>query len=389
MHLFLNGLAASSSSGLTYLRNILPLLSRQTDVRVTVAMAAALQTEFLDLPNVFLAQCKPPQPSAARFWYEQAKLPKIIRESRANILISAGNFAIRKPPVPQILLSGNSLYTSTDFIRDLRDRREYAMLADTYIKAGLARRSVRWADCTVAPSKAFARELRAWTGKEIACIYHGFNRDIFFGDKERLSSEMEGKLNGATDSLRLLFVTHYNYYRNFETLFRALPVICKRLGHRKIKIFLTCHLRTGMNPGRFRTEPAAALVRRLGIDDLTVELGAVPYHQLHHVYRACNFYVTPAYAETFAHPLVEAMACGLPVVASDIPVHREVCDNAAIYFPRYSPEDLADRIVQLVQSPSRAQEMSSAGLARSRQFSWQRHIDELLALAGGMIRERA
>ena len=81
-----------------------------------------------------------------------------------------------------------------------------------------------------------------------------------------------------------------------------------------------------------------------------VELGAVPYSLLHQVYRACNLYVTPAYAESFAHPLVEAMASGLPVVASDLGVHREICEDAAVYFPRFSPEELAAKVCQIASS---------------------------------------
>ena len=68
----------------------------------------------------------------------------------------------------------------------------------------------------------------------------------------------------------------------------------------------------------------------LGVrDNATLELGTVPYRSLHRLHRACHIYVTPAYAETFAHPLVEAMSSGLPVVASDLPVHREICGDAA------------------------------------------------------------
>ena len=66
-----------------------------------------------------------------------------------------------------------------------------------------------------------------------------------------------------------------------------------------------------------------------------VELGAVPYGALHHLYRSCDVYATPAYAETFAHPLVEAMASGLPVIASDLAVHREICGEAAHVFPAF------------------------------------------------------
>ena len=57
-------------------------------------------------------------------------LPRLIRQSRAEVLISAGNFALRKSPVPQILLSRNALYTSADFFRDLRARRDYRLWLD-------------------------------------------------------------------------------------------------------------------------------------------------------------------------------------------------------------------------------------------------------------------
>ena len=75
-----------------------------------------------------------------------------------------------------------------------------------------------------------------------------------------------------------------------------------------------------------------------------VELGTVPYSLLHQVYSSCDIYVTAAYAETFAHPLVEAMACGLPVLASDLPVHREICGEAGRFFPVFSAESLAERV---------------------------------------------
>ena len=88
------------------------------------------------------------------------------------------------------------------------------------------------------------------------------------------------------DALRLLYVSHYNYYRNFETLFRALPRIRERLGGRKLRLFLTCRLRSEDNPGSYRASAASALVEKLGIGDSVVELGAVPYSLLHQVYRA-------------------------------------------------------------------------------------------------------
>ena len=382
IHLFLNGLGASAGAGLTYLYNVLPQLSALPEVRTTLAVHPDLRSEFSDFPNIALAEACPASGAARRFWFEQSELPALIRKSEADVLISAGNFALRNSPVPQILLSGNSLYTSPDFYRDLRSRSEYRMWADTRIKGVFAARSVHWADRTVAPSQAFAHDLRQWTGKEVLAIHHGFDRKVFFADPSGLPDPIPQKLHAAKSCLKLLFVSHYNYYRNFETLLRAVPLLRQSLPGRDVRLFLTCELRPGANPGAYNPERAAALVQQLGIREQVVELGAVPYRSLHHLYRACDVYVTPAYTETFAHPLVEAMASGLPIAASDLPVHREVCGSAAQYFPRFSPEKLAETVFAIATSPQASNQSIVAD--RSAEFSWSDHVQQLLEVANSI-----
>ena len=95
--------------------------------------------------------------------------------------------------------------------------------------------------------------------------------------------------------------------------------------------------------------------------------------------------MTPAYAESFAHPLIEAMSSGLPVVASDLPVHREICGDAAIYFPRFSPEALAEQILQLHRSTELRERLSQNGLRRARDFSWSEHVEGLVSLAWELV----
>ena len=116
-HLFINSLAASAGGGLTYIRNVLPQLSAQPGIQVTVALSPALRQEFRGLSSVEFLE--PEISQSRRFWYEQSVLPDLIRRSHADVLLSTGNFALRKSPVPQILLSRNSVYTSQDFYRDL------------------------------------------------------------------------------------------------------------------------------------------------------------------------------------------------------------------------------------------------------------------------------
>ena len=385
IHLFINALAASAGGGLTYIRNVVPQFAARSDVRVTVALSSTFRQEFRGFSNIDFVE--PEAPAARRFWHEQSALPGLIRSSRANVLLSTGNFAIRNSPVPQILLSRNSIYTSQDFYSDLLRRHEYRAWIETRMRAILARRSVIWADATVAPSEAFAAELRHWTGKQVLAIHHGFDHEAFSRDSTPLAPAIEKKLAAAKESLCLLFVSHYNYYRNFETLIRALPILRDRSAGRPVKLLLTCSLAAGENPGNYRPEAAANLVKQLGVSDMVVELGAVPYHQLHHLYRRADLYVTPAYAETFAHPLVEAMASGLPVIASDLAVHHEICGDAAAYFPRFSPEALAECVLQLCVAPETSQRMSALGRERSRQFSWKTHVEKIIELSRTLIVE--
>jgi glycosyltransferase involved in cell wall biosynthesis len=380
MRLFVNALAASAGGGLTYIHNVIPELARRPDLHITLAATSGVGEQFVDLANVEVVPYEVQVTS--RFWYEQSTLPGTIRRVRADVLLSAGNIALRNSPVPQILLSRNSLYTSPIFYGDLLKRGEYRTWLGTRVRGLFAQGSIKWAQVTVAPSEAFATELRRWTRSDkIVAIHHGFDREAFTRDPTPLLKNVQEKLRTAEGAIKLLFVSHYNYYRNFETLIRALPILRERLTGRTIKLLLTCRLAQGANPGPYRPEAAAKLVRDLGVTDMIIELGTIPHDQLHQLYRLADLYVTPAYAETFAHPLVEAMSSGVPVIASDLPVHQEICGEAALYFPRFSAAELAEHVVELVNSSELAARLSEAGLARSQAFSWRKHVDDLLSVA--------
>jgi glycosyltransferase involved in cell wall biosynthesis len=387
MHLFINALAASAGGGLTNIRNFLPQVASLPDVTATVALSPGLKQELTGIPKVEFVEME--VAPGRRFWYEQAKLPGAIRNCHADVLLSTGNFALRTSPVPQVLLSRNSIYTSADYYRDLRLRHAYRTWLETHLRAVLAKKSVQWADATVAPSEAFAAELRRWTGGNVIAIHHGFDHEAFTRDNNPLSPEVERKLQAAQGSLKLLFVSHYNYYRNFETLISALPQLRDALGGRPVKLLLTCELKAGKNPGSYQPESAATLVQQLGVSDMVIELGSVPYRQLHWLYRRADIYVTPAYTETFAHPLVEAMDSELPIVASDLPVHREICGDAAVYFPRFSADALAEAVMQIAVSREKAVQMAAAGRERAQRFSWKTHAERIIAVCRNLVKSQA
>lgn len=112
-----------------------------------------------------------------------------------------------------------------------------------------------------------------------------------------------------------------------------------------------------------------ALAHALGIAAQVRWLDHVPDDDLPLVYNASAVLVLPALYEGFGYPLVEAMACGVPVVAADATALPEVVGGAGILFDPAQANELADALVQVVGDPVRAQRMREAGLERARQFA--------------------
>jgi glycosyltransferase involved in cell wall biosynthesis len=106
------------------------------------------------------------------------------------------------------------------------------------------------------------------------------------------------------------------------------------------------------------------------------ELGTVDEDYLVELYNAADALLFPSYAEGFGWPVLEAMACGTPVVASDIPALREVGGEAALYGPPDDPRALAEAVRSAVVSTERAGMLGDASRARAAQFTWERAIDD-------------
>jgi phosphatidylinositol alpha-mannosyltransferase len=90
-------------------------------------------------------------------------------------------------------------------------------------------------------------------------------------------------------------------------------------------------------------------------------------------YRSADLYCSPAlYGETFGIVLLEAMACGTPVMASNIDGYREVIPDKEMLFERGNPESLADKTISILKNDSKARRIIRIGLEISKKYDWQR-----------------
>ena len=109
-------------------------------------------------------------------------------------------------------------------------------------------------------------------------------------------------------------------------------------------------------------------------------LGAVSDPELASLYAGAACYVLPSLYEGFGLPLAEAMAAGVPAVASDIPALREVGGDCVRYAPPRSPRAFADAIRQALERREETQALVQRARERARQLSWETCAADTLAV---------
>jgi glycosyltransferase involved in cell wall biosynthesis len=386
-NVLLNALASTAGGGLTYLQNVLPRLSQSDEHHYYVLMLSEQSESYrrfagsrLRIETISIVGG-----AWARVCWEQTELRRFIKARQIDVLVSLGNFALFASPIPQLLFNRNALYFSPYFKTDLWRRGCYQEILNHEVKSCLARLSISQARANITPTAAFARAIQAagFSHKEFAVLPFGFDLIDFTANSGPLPEAQLSRLNRAADCLRILCVSHYNYFRNFETLLRALPLIKHEMQGRTdktVQLVLTTDLQRGAVYGGYDATAAAELIEQLGVRADIAMLGSVPYDKLHQVYRLCDVCICPSYAESFGHPLLEAMAMGVPVVAADLPVHREVCAEAASYFEVFNERALAAQCVRLLTKESLRETLRQQGLRRSQKFSWDEHCRQLADL---------
>ena len=136
------------------------------------------------------------------------------------------------------------------------------------------------------------------------------------------------------------------------------------------------HLAVVGQPGWGGTDVTAEAARRSLADRVHV-LGRLSDDDLAVVLTAAAVVVLPSRAEGFGLPLLEAMACGVPVVHSSVPALDEVAGGAAIGVPVGDPVALAQAVGMVLQDEALADRLRRAGITRARNYSWRNVADRL------------
>jgi glycosyltransferase involved in cell wall biosynthesis len=170
----------------------------------------------------------------------------------------------------------------------------------------------------------------------------------------------------------LLYVGRLDPYKNVVTLVRAFALLRRQCR-------LPLHLLI-VGPDDPRYPEARRMVADLDLQDAVTLLGFLDRWELVAAYQESSLLVNPSCYEGFGLPLVEAMRCGLPVVCCDGGAQAEIVGDAALLVPPEDTHALSDAMLRvLTDEPLRAG-LVARGLARARDFTWERAAAETLAI---------
>ena len=336
--LWFNGLHAKSGGGLTYMTNMAPLLSKDARFKLTLVLSPGI-----DAPAGMTALYPPRWAARLRSVVaEQIWLPMAAAKGGADIVFSPANFGPLWGP-PEVLLLSNSLAAGQG-----AERLALWLQWKAYgIATALSLARCRGA---VAVSDSIRKELAPEPMRSaIPVIHHGVSARFSPDCGERQPF--------------LLAVGDIYIQKNFHTLIEAFALLSPRFPELELRI-------AGRMIDRAYGDRLKALIDMHGLGQKVRLLGHVPADALTGLYRRCRVFVFPSLAESFGMPILEAMACGAPVVASNRSAMPEVAGPAALLVDPENPGLLSMTIESVLTDDNLARHLSIAGVDWTNSKKW-------------------
>lgn len=334
-----------------YLHHLLPHLCRawalldtgQHEVKV-FATAPAVAAHVFPAPEVL--------PGGGRGW-TQLRLRSALRRIGASVFFN---------PIPVLPVTGGLPCPAVVTVHDLHEFRPR-----WWYFQRLLQRSLTQASRVVCVSQATREELvREFPAIAPKCVVvrEAANLDAFHpGDAGDVLQRLD------IPEAPLLAVGTVQPRKNYDRLIEAYS----RIGPGAPPLVIVG------KPG-WAYEATQALPARLGLAQRVRFLGHLDEMEVGDLMRASVALCAVSTAEGFGLPVLEAMCCGLPVLASDIPPFREIAGTAARFVAPASIEDIAAGLVMLLDDGQDRERMSEAGLARRSLFSWESAAAEIVGV---------
>jgi glycosyltransferase involved in cell wall biosynthesis len=301
--------------------------------------------------------------NVANLLWTHVSLPRTLRKMHADVLHTPAFVAPSASPCPTVV----TVHDITYLLYPSHFSRWWVAYLKT-VMPGV----VRSAAALICVSEHSKRDLVSSYGvsaDKVHVVPNGVDHERFHPGTD-LDRDWARSLNISADYV--LHIGTFSFRKNLPVLLRAVAHLRSKgkWGHRKLVLAGSQDLAMKGAHEVFDT------IQELGLGPSVVLTDHVPDRYVPGLYASAAILVMPSLYEGFGLPLLEAMASGTPVVASNSSSHPEVAAGAAILFPPHDELALADAIEDLIDHPSTAEELRRKGLQRAQQYSWKRSAEE-------------
>jgi glycosyltransferase involved in cell wall biosynthesis len=297
-----------------------------------------------------------------RLAWTQSHAPRVLRRLRADVAHFTNGMVPLVSPVPTVVTIHDMSLTMYPAFHPLRR----VVLNRPLVHAAAYR-----ADAIITVSAAAKRDIVSLYGVEGSRVHvvHEAAAPAFRVIRNPSDLQRVRQRYGLAERF-ILYVGTIEPRKNLPKLIEAFAVrrVAGDLPHQ-----LVC-----AGPYGWLSRDVEAQIDRLHVRDAVRFTGYLPFDDLPAIYNLAEMFVFPSVYEGFGLPVVEAMACGTPVITGRVAALDEVTNGAAERFAPLESDALGDCLVSLSRDRDRRAELSRLGLARARAFSWERAAAETL-----------
>ncbi len=367
MRLLVNAISAKQGGIVTYTHNMVRWM-RENGVHATFAVPE----NFAADGDNFLRVRASGYTGTSRFVWEQTVWRSIVSRQNPDVLYSSANFGLLRSPVPQVLLVREGGLFDPTYLANFAPAQGAKLALMRFWRRRLMLESANWATQVITPSSAMRDLLLLWRPElapKIEVCSYGTRNELF-------APKGEGRPWREGGVLKLIYVSVYYPHKNPGIVCE----VVKRLNQNGFPALATIT----MELDEIRRTPGGALDAYLveqAVKGGQVDLGHRPYEDLPALYAKHDVFVFPSVSESFGHPMAEAMATGLPVVAADTLINREICYDGALYFKPFSTTDLEARLRELDARPDLRRDLVMRGRRRAETlYRWDDHMTRLMSI---------
>jgi len=377
MRIVVNALSAVAGGGVTYLNQLFKYLSEIDDKNEYLIITTEKGEKVLcaEYKNFKLLSFKIPSISVIhRIFWEQLYLWYILRKYKADVLYSPANIGLIISSFPNVIM----IQTVAPFDKGMIKRQNiYYRLKFNFLRI-LTNLSVKKAKKVIFISDNARKEISYYYNLEeekTALIYHG--RNVLFKPDLNYDRLQEIKQKYSLNNF-ILYVSNIYKYKNFLELIHAFSIIKHQINS-DLKLVLV-----GRSFDNRYTESLKTFTINKGLKEDVIFLGHISYEELPYFYVLCKLFIYPSTCENCPNILIEAMACGAPILASNVEPMPEICQDAAVYFDPFNPQDIAEKIQIVLTDNNLIQDLKQLSLKRMGYFTWEKTAKETLCVLEGV-----